>query len=142
NGPWASLIRRPLMPLWLYFRGLFLMLITASRPTYLFGHFYPHGVPYYFPIVFALKSTLGFLGLLLMAAVVSIIFRRRHMRVIPNEVRPHWRVLVIGLFVFLTACLLSLLDISIRHFVIPIALLVLMLAPVPRIIREVSQRHI
>jgi 4-amino-4-deoxy-L-arabinose transferase-like glycosyltransferase len=26
NGPWASLIRRPLMPLWLYCRGLLLML--------------------------------------------------------------------------------------------------------------------
>ena len=142
SGPWASLIRRPLMPLWLYCRGLFLMLVTGSRPTYLFGHPYPHGVPYYFPIVFALKSTLGFLALLLMAAVVSVIFRRRHMRVIPDEVRPHWRVLVIGLFVFLTACLLSLLDISIRHFAIPIALLVLMLAPLPRMISALPQRRL
>ena len=118
------------------------MLVTGSRPTYLLGHPYPHGVPYYFPIVFALKSTLGFLALLLMAAVVSIIFRRRHMRVIPDEVRPHWRVLVIGLFVFLTACLLSLLDISIRHFAIPIALLVLMLAPLPRMISALPQRRL
>ena len=73
NGPWASLIRRPLMPLWLYCRGVLLMLLMGSRSTFLLGHAYPHGVPYYFPIVFALKSTLGFLLLLLLAAIVGIV---------------------------------------------------------------------
>jgi dolichyl-phosphate-mannose-protein mannosyltransferase len=141
NGPWASLIRRPLMPLWLYCRGLLLMLLTGSRPTYLLGHFHPHGVPYYFPIVFVLKSTLGFLALLLVAAILSIISRRRRISVIPDQVRPHWRVLVIGFFVFAIACLLSRLDIGIRHFMIPIALLVLMLAPLPRIISALPQRR-
>src|SRR5438105_3282429 len=76
SGQWASLIRRPLMPLWLYCRGLLLMLLTGSRPTYLFGHAYPDGVPFYFPVVFALKSSLGFLLLLLLAAVVGIICRK------------------------------------------------------------------
>jgi Dolichyl-phosphate-mannose-protein mannosyltransferase len=141
SGPWASLIRRPLMPLWLYCRGLFLMIVTGSRPTYLLGRSYPHGVPYYFPVVFALKSTLGFLGLLLMTVIVGIILRRRRIHTTPEEVRPHWRVLVIGLFVFVAACLLSLLDISIRHFMIPIALLVLILAPLPRMISALPQRR-
>lgn len=141
SGAWAALIRRPLMPLWLYCRGLLLMLLTGSRPTYLFGHIYPHGVPYYFPIVFALKSTLGFLGLLLMAAVVAIVVRRRGLAVIPDAVRPHWRVLAIGFFVFLAVCLASRLDISIRHFLIPIALLILMLAPLPRMISVLAQRR-
>jgi hypothetical protein len=142
SGPWASLIRRPLMPVWLYCRGLLLMLLTSSRPTYLLGHSHPHGVPYYFPVVFLLKSTLGFLVLLLLAAILGIIFRRRRISVIPDEVRPHWRVLVIGFFVFLTACLLSRLDISIRHFMIPTALLVLMLAPLPRMISALPQRRL
>lgn len=142
NAAWAWLIRRPLMPLWLYCRGLLLMLFTGSRPTYLFGHTYPHGVPYYFPIVFVLKSTLGFLILLLLAAIVGIISRRRRVSVIPDEVRPQWRVLVIGLFVFLTICLLSRLDISLRHFMIPIALLILMLAPLPRMISALPQRRL
>jgi dolichyl-phosphate-mannose-protein mannosyltransferase len=142
NGPLAPLIRRPLMPLWLYCRGLLLMLLTGSRPTYLFGHPYPHGVPYYFPIVFALKSTLGFLVLLLLAAIVHIISRTRRIPVIPDQVRPHWRVLVIGLFVFLTVCLLSRLDISIRHFMIPIALLILMLAPLPRMVSALPERSL
>ncbi len=142
SGPWASLIRRPLMPLWLYCRGLLLMLVTGSRPTYLFGHAYPHGVPYYFPIVFALKSTLGFLLLLVLAAIVGLVGRARRISIIPIEVRPHWRVLVIGFFVFLTVCLLSRLDISIRHFMIPIALLILMLAPLPRMVSALPQRRL
>lgn len=134
SGPWASLVRRPLMPIWIYLRGLLFMLVTSSRPTYLFGHAMPHGVPYYFPIVFALKSTLGFLSLLILAGLLAVVSRRRAIRIIPEEVRPHWRVLVVGFFVFLTVCLLSRLDISIRHFMLPIALLTLMLAPLPRII--------
>ena len=44
-------------------------------------------MPYYFPIVFLLKSTLGFLVLLLLAAIVGVIFRRRRISVIPDEVR-------------------------------------------------------
>ena len=130
------------MPFWLYCRGLLLMLIMGSRTTFLLGHPHAHGVPYYFPVVFALKSTLGFLALLLLAAIVGIISRARRISVIPDKVRSHWRVLVIGCFVFLTACLLSRLDISIRHFMIPIALLVLMLAPVPRMTSALPQRHV
>jgi hypothetical protein len=141
SGPWAWIIRRPLMPLWLYCRGLLFMLLTASRPTYLFGQHYAHGTFYYFPIVFVLKSTLGFLGLLLLAAIAGIVSRRLGIHVIPEDVRPHWRVLVTGLFVFLAACLLSRLDISIRHFTVPIALLILMLAPLPRMITALPGRR-
>ncbi|MGA8598975.1 MAG: glycosyltransferase family 39 protein [Bryobacteraceae bacterium] len=142
SGAWAWLIRRPLMPLWLYLRGLLLMLLTGSRPTFLFGHAYAHGVPYYFPVVFALKSTLGFLLLLVLAAITGILCRKLDVRFIPNGVRPHWRVLMIGFFVFLTVCLLSRLDISIRHFMLPIALLTLMLAPLSRMISALPQRRI
>lgn len=142
SGPWASLIRRPLMPLWLYCRGLLLMLVTGSRPTFLLGHNYPHGVPYYFPVVFALKSTLGFLLLLLLAGAVAIASRKLDLRAIPETVRPHWRVLTIGFFVFLTVCLVSRLDISIRHFMVPICLLILMLAPLPRMISVLPHRRV
>jgi len=141
SGHWAWLIRRPLMPLWLYCRGLLLMLVMGSRPTYLLGHTYPHGVPFYFPVVFALKSTLSFLLLLLLAATVGIMHRKVDTGAIPENVRPHWRVLTIGFFVLLTVCLLSQLDISIRHFMIPIVLLILMLAPLPRMIGSLSKRR-
>jgi hypothetical protein len=142
SGHWAWLIRRPLMPLWLYCRGLLLTLAMRSRPTFLLGHAYPHGVPYYFPIVFALKSTLSFLLLLLLAATVGNISRKLDAGAISDLVRPHWRVLTISFFVFLTVCLLSRLDISIRHFMVPITLLILMLAPLPRMISALPQRLI
>jgi hypothetical protein len=45
---------------------------------------------------------------------------------------------MIGFFVILTACLLSRMDISIRHFMLPIALLILMLAPQPRMLNALS----
>ena len=141
SGAWAWLIRRPLMPFWLYCRGLLLMMLTGSRPTFLFGHAYSHGVPYYFPVVFALKSTLGFLLLLLLAVIVGMLCRKLDVRFIPNAAGPHWRVLMIGFFVFLTVCLLSRLDISIRHFMLPIVLLTLMLAPLPRMIGALPQRR-
>ncbi len=138
SGPWAWLIRRPLMPLWLYTRGLLLMLLLGSRSTYILGQTYPHGVPYYFPFVFALKSTLGFLLLLLLAGVTRLLARRLKRPIIPDAVRPHWRILLISFFVFFTVCILSRLDISIRHFMVPIVLLTLMLAPLPRMISILS----
>ena len=142
SGPWAWIIRRPLMPLWLYLRGMLFMLLMGSRSTYLFGHIYPHGMPYYFPIVFALKSSLGFLVLLLLTAILGIICRQRGIRIIPDAVRPHWRVLNIGFIGFFAVCVLSRLDISIRHFLIPIALLILMLAPLPRMIAAFPYRRL
>ena len=141
SGAWASLIRRPLIPIWLYVRGLLLMLLMGSRTTFLLGHAYPHGEPFYFPVVFALKSTLGFLVLLLLTAIVSAMHRKRQGSAIPDAVRPHWRVLMVAFFVFLTVCVASRLDISIRHFLVPQILLVLMLAPLPRTICTLPQRR-
>jgi hypothetical protein len=146
SGPWAHIVRRPLMPIWLYLRGVAFMLFTGSRPTFILGRAYPHGVPFYFPLVFALKSTLAFLLLLALAAALAILFRRTARKrplpaVIPAAFRPHWRVLIVGFFVFLIVCLLSRLDISIRHFSVPIILLILMLAPLPNIIRAFPARR-
>ncbi|HTU44651.1 MAG TPA: glycosyltransferase family 39 protein [Bryobacteraceae bacterium] len=147
SGPWAALVRRPLMPIWLYIRGLLFMLVTAgSRPTFLFGRTFPHGEPFYFPVVLAFKSTLGFLLLLVLAAVLAIarrfsVSRRALPKPIPDAYRPHWRVLMVGFFVFLAVCLLSRLDISIRHFSIPIVLLIVMLAPPPNMIQIFSARR-
>lgn len=50
----------------------------------------------------------------------------------------HWRVLWVGLLVFTGACVLSPLDISIRHFSVPLVLLILLPAPVPRMLRFAS----
>ena len=141
SGSWAWVIRRPLMPVWLYLRGFLAMLLSGSRPTYLFGHTFAHGVPFYFPVVFALKSTLGFLLLLLLAAAAGFAHRGSG-AVIPEAVWPHWRVLLVGFLAMLTVCLLSRLDISIRHFMTPIVILILMLAPLPRMIEALPGRRI
>jgi hypothetical protein len=116
-------------------------LATGSRPMFLLGQAHSHGVPYYFPIVFALKSTLGFLALIVMAAAAGILAHKSAVRAIPESVRPHWRVLMVGFFVYLTVCLLSLLNMSIRHFLMPVALLILMLAPLPRTIQAFPGRR-
>src|ERR1700686_4363042 len=64
HGAATDPFRRILIPPWLYLRGVLIVLITASRPTYILGHGYPHGVWFYFPVLFLFKSALGFLGLL------------------------------------------------------------------------------
>ena len=51
---------------WLY--GLADVQSMASWwPTYFFGKVYAHGVWFYFPVLFTIKSTLGFLALLALA---------------------------------------------------------------------------
>ena len=53
---------------------------------------------------------------------------------ISEEVAVHWRVVWVSLLVFTGVCVLSPLDISIRHFSVPTVLLILLLAPLPRIL--------
>ena len=137
HGAAAVPLRRLLMPPWLYLRGVLLVLITASRPTFILGHAYPHGVWFYFPVLFVLKSPLGFLGLLTLTLAFALWQKRRdkeHAAAIPAELAIHWRVLWVSLVVFTGFCLLGRLDFSIRHFSIPLILLILCLAPLPRMV--------
>lgn len=47
-------------------------LVADGWPSYLFGKIYEHGIWYYFPAVFVIKSTLGFLGLLLLTIYATV----------------------------------------------------------------------
>jgi hypothetical protein len=128
------------MPPWLYLRGLFMFAVMAgARPTFLLGHAYPHGVWFYYPVLLVLKSPLAFLGLLALAGGRAV-WRRRGKQeassAIPAGYEIHWRVLWVSLIVFVAVFMLSRFDISIRHFTIPLALLILLLAPVPRMVRR------
>lgn len=139
GSPAALILRRLLLPPLLYLRGVFWVLITGRRPTFILGHAYPHGVWFYFPVVFVLKSALGFLGLLILSLAAAMGRKRRggtSVEAIPGEVTAHWRVLLVSLLVFAGACFLSPLDISIRHFSVPLVLLILLLAPLPRMLSE------
>jgi hypothetical protein len=94
-------------------------------------------------VVLALKSQLGFLGLLLLAFVLGLARKVKRESVaavvIPPELRMHWRTLWVSLVVFAAVCLLSHFDISLRHFSVPLALLILMLAPMPRMLEEMRR---
>jgi len=147
SGVLALILRRALMPPWLYLRGLALFVLMSSRPTFILGHAYAHGVWFYFPVLFVLKSTICFLGLLVLAGIAACAakfrFRGSLQResVVPTELQFHWRALWIFLAVFVAACMLSRLDLSIRHFTVPIALIIVLLAPLPRVGHEPAQRE-
>ncbi len=136
-------LRRLLMPPWLYLRGVFMVLLTSSRPTFLLGRRYPHGVWFYFPVVFVLKSSLGFLALLVLAPLARLLGKRLDPSgapLIPVEIAAQWRAVWTGLAVFTGFCLVSRMTISIRHFSVPVALLILLLAPLPRMILRLAPR--
>jgi 4-amino-4-deoxy-L-arabinose transferase-like glycosyltransferase len=56
HNPAALLLRRLLMAPWIYLRGLLIFASTGKPPAYLLGHTYPHGVWFFFPALFLLKS--------------------------------------------------------------------------------------
>jgi MYXO-CTERM domain-containing protein len=142
HGMLIAFAGRLLMPPWLFLRGLAWVLLTAVRPTFLLGHAYPHGVWFYFPVLVVLKSPPGWLGLLLLALLLGLSQRRKSgaMAVVPAELAPHWRAIWVSLLVFTAVCLVGTMDISIRHFSVPLVLLILLLAPLPRLIQRSARR--
>jgi len=142
HSPVSPLVRRLLMPPWTYSRGLMGFAITASRPTYILGKGYAHGVWFYFPVLFLLKSPLAFIALLLLALVTALVAKSRltaPWTAIPKNMVFHWRALWVSLLLFTAACMLSRLTISIRHFSMPLTLLVLLLAPLPKTLGELER---
>jgi 4-amino-4-deoxy-L-arabinose transferase-like glycosyltransferase len=136
-GPLALFFRRALLPLVIYLGGVFWVLAGVVRPTFILGRSYPHGVWFYFPVVFALKSSLSFLLSLLVSLLIALGRKwRGGGPAIPEQVATHWRVLWVSLVVFTFFCMISPLDISIRHFSVPMVLLLMLLAPVPRMLGE------
>jgi hypothetical protein len=134
GGPLLAPLRRLLMPVWEYLLGLLLVLVQASRPTFILGQAYPHGVWFYYPVLLVLKSPLGFLALLALGAAVWLLARRelgKPLGAIPAAEAVHWRALWVALIVMTGTCLVSRLDISIRHFSVPLALLILLLSALP-----------
>jgi hypothetical protein len=142
HGPWLALAGRPLMPPWLFLRGLGWMLLTSVRPSFILGHSYPHGIWFYFPVLLVLKSLPGFLGLLVLTLGLALWLRwkSRPVAAVPAELATHWRAIWVALLVFIGICLISPMDISIRHFTVPMALLTLLLAPLPRLVERCSRR--
>jgi len=136
SGLVGGLFARLFMPPWIYAHGLSVFFTSASRPTFLLGHSYPGGVWFYFPVLFVLKSPVGFLCLLVLTLTVTLIKGSQSAGsdavVISSAVGTHWRVIWVSLVVFTGACLASPLDISFRHFSVPIVLSILTSSSVAR----------
>jgi 4-amino-4-deoxy-L-arabinose transferase-like glycosyltransferase len=134
----ALLLRRLLMPPWIYLRGLTLFAFTGKPAAFILGHSYPRGVWFYFPVLFLLKSPLAFLLLLVLALAVGLVakFRPVGLAAIPEGMELHWRAVWVFLVVYSGACILSRFQFSIRHFSVSLALLILLLAPLPRVLNQ------
>jgi hypothetical protein len=136
---WAAMVlRRLLLPLVTYLGGVVMFAMGSIRPAYLFGHAYPHGVWFFFPVVTLLKSTLAFVAALALslATVLAARFGRTRVAAVRAGMEFHWRALWLGMAIVIFVCLVSPMTISIRHFTVPLALLSLLLAPVPRLIEN------
>jgi hypothetical protein len=140
HGVLAASVGRLLMPPWILLRGLAMLVLSGNRPTFILGHAYPHGIWFYFPVLLVLKSSPGFLGLLLVVLAIGLAARRlRWSQVIPVEYAMLWRVLWVSLAVFWGICMLSHFNVSVRHLTIPLALLILLLAPLPRLLERLMK---
>jgi hypothetical protein len=80
-----------------------------GRPAYLLGKLYPQGRWFYFPAAFAIKSTLGFLLLLVLVLLVAAKGIRG------SGLRREILFLTIPPLIFLAAAMASKLDIGLRH---------------------------
>jgi hypothetical protein len=89
-----------------FLEGFVFLFSTDSRPAYLFGRLYAHGVWFYFPAAILIKSTLGFLLLVLVSLAGGRWARER-----PRETL--W--MLIPAAVFLGASMTSRLNIGVRH---------------------------
>jgi 4-amino-4-deoxy-L-arabinose transferase-like glycosyltransferase len=106
----AALARWHLLPeSWLF--GLADVRSVANVwPSYVFGKVYAHGVWFYFPVSFVIKSTLGLLGLLLLTAIALVTRKMRCYREVLFLVIPP------GLYMLVSMG--SQLNIGVRHILL------------------------
>lgn len=77
TGLVLSLAQHHVVPEGYYYGMLFQSgAVTGGRQTFLLGKMYPHGQWFYFPATFVIKSTIGFLLLILIAALARSWYRK------------------------------------------------------------------
>jgi 4-amino-4-deoxy-L-arabinose transferase-like glycosyltransferase len=90
---------------------------AQQYPIFLLGHDYAHGVWWYFPVALSIKTTLGLIGLLILAGIALISRRLRQRRELTYLAVPG--------AIYLAAAILSGMNIGTRHvlFLYPLAAL-------------------
>ena len=90
---------------------------AQQYPIFLLGHDYAHGVWWYFPVALSIKTTLGLIGLVVLAGIALISRRLRQRRELAYLVVPG--------AIYLTVAILSGMNIGTRHvlFLYPLAAL-------------------
>ena len=93
--------------------------MANGMPSFIFGKVFEHGVAYYFPAVLTIKSTLGFLGMLVLAFAALIARRMRG-----------WRAalfLLLPALIYLLVAMTSSLNIGARH-ILPVYVFLIVFA--------------
>ena len=139
-------IRRLLVPFMNFGLGALFVLAPTRPPAFLFGHSFPHGTLLFFPTLFLLKSMPGFLALLMLTVGLALRARRKNQKtdaplIIPSRYALHWRFWCVTVVVYSAVCLISHFNVSIRHFAIPIAMSIVLLAPLPNLISRLGNFH-
>ena len=126
-------LQRPLLPMWLYVDGLVFVKGYESRAFYfLYGHLYPHGVWFYFPVISFFKLAPGMILLFFLLAALEVgdVLRNRNNAVTPSIVpasrQLHLQALLSALVVFAAIPMASKLNVGVRHFSVPIALAIIL----------------
>jgi len=132
-GAWVG---RMLMPVWVFVRGMVLFVVMAGRSSYILGHDYWHGVWFYFPVMFVLKSAPGFLGLL---ALLAIVATRTAVVKCTDAYSDHRRIVWVTCVVFGGLCIASHFNTDFRHLSLPVTLLILMFSALPRAIAGLTR---
>ena len=96
-----------------------IMISRTGRPTFLLGHDYAVGKWFYFPTVFVIKSTIGFLILLALIFAARPLWRREHCR--------EMVFLIVPPLLWLAVSMTSKLDLGLRH-ILPMFPFLIMLA--------------
>jgi len=100
TGVVLSLAQHHIVPEGYYYGLLFQSsAVTGGRQTFLLGKMYPHGQWFYFPVTFVIKSTIGFLLLILIAALARSWYRK--------EIVLEVAFLCIPLLSYTAACMMS-----------------------------------
>ncbi len=140
--PWLNKLSGPAV---LYSLGVGSTVHALVRPTYLLGQIYPHGTPYYFPALFGLKMTEGFLALAALSCVMACFARPSwwaRAQKIDTLRSARFRAIVAVLLVFTGAALLSPLNLGIRHLSVPITAITVLLGNIAPLSQAVQSRRL